>query len=359
MDARLISVSGLGAKEPAAFVVEAEQGRLLLDCGEGPEPGRVPDFAAIGTVDAVILSHSHKDHSGALRFLDRIGSPPVYATEPVLRLLPSIAGREIPIRGCTRVCDVEVESGVNGHAPGGVWLKLAVGDGLLYMGDHSVESTVFAFDAPPATATMIFDASYGDAETTQERQRGALAELAAAGPLLLPVPADGRGPEIAMFLQAGGFDVAIDAAVRAAATLLMQAARISVRVEILAALERLIRARPLGEDAPARGAMVAHGGSGDTGVAAALIRRWREERNPAIVFTGHLPAGSSGRALVDLGRAQFHRWNVHPTLSQNLVLIAGINPRRVVPAFGDARLHPLWRERLAPREVITTEVTEL
>jgi Cft2 family RNA processing exonuclease len=360
MGARLIAVSGLGAKEPAAFVVEAEQGRLLLDCGEGPEPGGMPDFAAIGTVDAVILSHSHKDHTGALRFLDRIGSPPVYATEPVLRLLPSIAGNAIPIRGRIKVCDVEVESGVDGHAPGGVWLRLAVGDGLLYMGDHSVESTVFAFDTPPATATMIFDASYGDVEATQERQRGALAELAAVGPLLLPVPADGRGPEIAMFLQAEGFDVAIDEAVRAAAILLTQAARISARAQSVAGLERLSRgARPLGEDAAARGVMVAHGGSGDAGVAAALIRCWREEGSLAIVFTGHLPAGSTGRALVNSGRAQFHRWNVHPTLSQNLALIAEVNPRRVVPAFGEARFYPLWRERLAPREVTTTKVTEL
>jgi Cft2 family RNA processing exonuclease len=358
--ARLIAVSGLGAKEPAAFVVEAEQGRLLLDCGEGPEPGRMPDFAAIGNVDAVILSHSHKDHTGALRFIDRIGSPPVYATEPVLRLLPSIAGNAIPIRGRSRICDVEVESGVDGHAPGGVWLRLAVGDGLLYMGDHSVESTVFAFDPPPATATMIFDASYGDAETTQECQRGALAELVATGPLLLPVPADGRGPEIAMFLQAEGFDLAIDEAVRTGAALLTQAAPASARAESIAGLERLVRdVRPLEEDAPARGAMVAHGGSGDAGVAAALIRRWREERSPAIVFTGHLPAGSTGRGLVDSGRAQFQRWNVHPRFSQNLELIARVNPRRAIPAFGDARFYPLWRERLAPRKVITSKVLDL
>ena len=42
MSARLIAVSGLGPKEPAAFVVEADGRRLLLDCGEGPEPGRLP-----------------------------------------------------------------------------------------------------------------------------------------------------------------------------------------------------------------------------------------------------------------------------------------------------------------------------
>jgi hypothetical protein len=105
--------------------------------------------------------------------------------------------------------------------------------------------------------------------------------------------------------------------------------------------------------------MVAHGGSGDAGVAAALIRRWRDAQSPAIVFTGHLAAGTTGRKLLDSGRAQFQRWNVHPTLSQNLDLIARVNPRRVVPAFGDPRFHPLWRERLAPREVIASQVTEL
>ena len=47
MSARLIAVSGLGPKEPAAFVVEAEKRRLLLDCGEGPERGRRPDFDVI------------------------------------------------------------------------------------------------------------------------------------------------------------------------------------------------------------------------------------------------------------------------------------------------------------------------
>ncbi len=359
--ARLIAVSGLGAKEPAAFVVESAQHRLLLDCGEGPQLGRLPDFAAIGKIDAIILSHSHKDHAGALRLRDRIGSPQLFATEPVLRLLPAgIVGTAIPSRGRADVLGIAIETGADGHAPGGVWLRLSVGEGLLYMGDHSIESSLFAFDPPPATTTMIFDASYGDAEAMQEPQRDALAALAATGPLLLPVPADGRGPEIAMFLQGAGFDVAIDEAVRAAALLLTQAARSSARTESVAALEKLIReARPLDAHAPASGVMVAHGGSGDAGVAAALIGRWRDEKGPTIVFTGHLPAGTTGRKLVEAGRAQFQRWNVHPTLAQNLALIAQVNPRRVIPAFGDPRFYPLWGARLAPREVLTSKTVDL
>jgi Cft2 family RNA processing exonuclease len=361
MSARLIAVSGLGPKEPAAFVVEAHGYRLLLDCGVGPEPGRLPDFDAIGRIDAVILSHGHADHAGALHLRDRIGTPPVYATAPVLGRLPDgIVAHAIPSRGCTQVLGIDIETGTDGHAPGGIWLRLAVGEGLLYLGDHSVESAIYRFDPPPATATMIFDASYGDAEETQDAQRGVLAEMAAKGPLLLPVPADGRGPEIAIFLQGAGCEVAIDDAVRAAAILLTGAARESAKVAALPALEKLIRAaRALDAHAPASGVMVAHGGSGDTGIAAALIRRWAGESDPAIAFTGHLAAGTAGRKLVDGGRALFRRWNVHPTFSQNMRLIENVNPRRVLPAFGDARFYPTWRECLAPREVITSKVTEL
>jgi hypothetical protein len=105
--------------------------------------------------------------------------------------------------------------------------------------------------------------------------------------------------------------------------------------------------------------MVAHGGSGDAGVAAALIRRFREQSDPAIVFTGHLAAGTTGRKLVEEGRARFRRWNVHPTFSQNVRLIESVNPRQVMPAFGDARFFPLWRTSLKPRDVITSPVAEL
>jgi Cft2 family RNA processing exonuclease len=369
MSARLNAVSGLGPKEPAAFVVEADGCRLLLDCGEGPESGRLPDFDAIGRIDAIILSHGHNDHAGALRMRARIGSPPVYATEPVAARLPGLVTHPIPSRGRGTVLGVEIETGPDGHAPGGVWLRLEVGEGLLYMGDHSVESALYAFDQPPRNATMaatmIFDGSYGDAEETQARQRGDLAQMAENAAMLLPVPADGRGPEIAIFLQQSGFDVAIDDAVRAAAILLTQVARASAKPASLPALERLIReARPLDAqalegNAPATGVMVAHGGSGDTGVAAALIARWREQSEPAIVFTGHLAAGTTGRKLVEQGRARFRRWNVHPTFAQNLRLIESVNPRRVIPAFGDARFLPTWRASLAPRVVITSKVTEL
>jgi len=353
MSARLIAVSGLGPKEPAAFVVEAQGRRLLLDCGEGP--GRLPDVGAIGRVDAVVLSHGHGDHAGALRLIDRIGRPDVYATAPVLSRLQGVDGHAIPIRGRCDIAGIAVETGANGHAPGGVWLRLAAGDGLLYIGDNSLESRLYAFDSPPSTHTMIFDGSYGDAEEAIEPQCERILDILARGPALLPVPPDGRGPEIAMVLCAAGLDVAIDEQVRSVATMLTQAARASARPDSIPRLQRLLKdARRLDADAEPAGAMVAHGGSGDAGVAGALIRRWQDKPDPTILFTGHLPAGTAGRRLVDSGRALFQRWNVHPRASDNLRLVESVNPRRVIPAFGDGKYVAFWRTRIGDREVLTS-----
>src|SRR4051812_27556671 len=106
---RLTAISGLGAKGPACFLVEAHGMRLLLDLGYGPQPGLWPDVSQVGRVDALLLSHSHADHAGALELRPQIGNPPVYASAILSGLLSaSVDVNTLPLRGTANAYGIPV-----------------------------------------------------------------------------------------------------------------------------------------------------------------------------------------------------------------------------------------------------------
>jgi Cft2 family RNA processing exonuclease len=334
VSARLIGFSGLGTKGPAAFLLDTGTRRILLDFGQGPDGDALPLIDDIGPVDALVLSHGHKDHMGALAHIDRIGRPPVFATEGLLRQVPALHGRcPLPARGRTEILGIPVETGRNGHAPGGIWLRFDVGDGFLYTGDYSRESAIYAFDEPPPAGTVCLDASYGANDQPLRHGQEVLARMAVGGPILLPSPADGRGPDMALFFHEHGHDVALDEPTRRVVQMLAdepEHAWLDAR-QRLGALART--ARPLASDAPAQGVMIASNGTGSSGVASELIKRWSSGPAPQIVFTGHLGKGSPAERLVGSGRAGLVRWNVHPPLHDNIWLVRTVNARQVIPAF--------------------------
>jgi glyoxylase-like metal-dependent hydrolase (beta-lactamase superfamily II) len=102
---QLTPVSGLGGKGPACFLVEADGARLLLDLGYGPQPGVWTDVSRVGRVDALLLSHSHPDHAGALKLLPEVGHPPVYASDIVGRMVSrAVETLSLPLQGVAEVC---------------------------------------------------------------------------------------------------------------------------------------------------------------------------------------------------------------------------------------------------------------
>ena len=118
-------------------------------------------------MDAVIFkSRSQRPYGRAWRFLPELGHPPVYAAAPVARALPNrpIAARPLPLGGGADVLSIAVETGRNGHAPGGNWLHFGVGGGFLYTGDYLYRSCSFMTTTRrlKTAATALIDCSYGD-----------------------------------------------------------------------------------------------------------------------------------------------------------------------------------------------------
>jgi Cft2 family RNA processing exonuclease len=358
--ATLRLLSGVGAKGPACFLVEADGKRILLDLGEGPPPGNLPKVDGLGAVDALVLSHGHRDHVGGLSLLTKLGNAPVYATEIVGRSLPKgLTVRPLPVRGKTDILGIAVETGRNGHAPGGIWLRFAIGDGFLYTGDYSTESILYAYDPPTATAaTALIDCSYGDYQKPVAESWAKLAPFVERGPLLLPVPANGRGPEIALELaRRGRTDIHVDDAMRNALRRLADGDDIALRAGVHGEIRRLAAAvKPIDGT---RGIMLAVSADGASGATEHLIPKFEYEPDVAIVFTGYINPNTAAERLTKSGRAHFLRWNVHPLLADTVTLVRSLQAKTVIPAFCDrTQLVPL-AAALAPARVTMDETVEI
>ena len=348
---RLTAISGLGGKGPACFLLESAGKRLLLDFGEGPQPGLLPDIDSIGPVDALILSHQHADHLGALRFLPRIGNPPVHASAYIARGL-TIPTQVLPLHGQTTVCGLTATTGRSGHAPGGIWLHFSVGDGLLYMGDNCVESPLYLDDAPPPAATVILDASYCAYDAPLADCEAALDALVAQhGRLLLPLPAQGRGPEIALHLLRRGVAVYLDDENRKVVAALLAEAPTLIRDGARADLARLLTESVQSPDGAK--AIIVSPATVKSELAQRLIAAKAAGENIRIVFTGYTPPGTPAGDLLATQRAEFLRWNIHPRLRDNAVLTRSISAKQVLPAFGEAdKATAAWTSAFAPARLV-------
>ncbi|GAB4068756.1 MBL fold metallo-hydrolase [Ancylobacter sonchi] len=332
---RLVALSGWGVKGPACFLLEMAGRRVLLDLGEGPEAGRRPHLGGVPKVDAILVSHGHADHVGALDLASEVGDPPVYATAPVRALGDARlkAARDLPIGGSTVIAGLEIETGPAGHAPGAVWLRIGGPQGLLYTGDYSAESALFPCAPPPPASALVCDASYGDAEEPLDRQILDLVERARRRPLLLPAPPAGRALEMALAFQRAGVPVALCAVTRAVARTL--AAHPAAAVPALRdwPAELLETTAELTADSRPAGAMIVAGAQAERGLSAELTQRFAASGEADIVFTGHVAEGSAAERLLASGQAVLRRWNVHPNRDGLRALVAAVRPSVMLPAF--------------------------
>lgn len=353
----LTAYSGLDGKNPAAFLLEIAERRILLDLGEGPEPGVRPDLAGIGRVDAVFLSHGHIDHVGAIDLWPELGCPPVYATAPTFaaipvlgRSLPAVAQNLLPLQGPARILDLPVTLGRSGHAIGGVWLHAAHDGGVLYMGDFSRESRILPFDPPPPAALVVTDLSYGDRDQPLAEQVAHLAGLARAGSVF-PVPVKGRGAELVLRLRQSGLPAMPCPVVWSEMAALAEddsgAISPETAAEIRDCLAGLRAVRSVAQCDGSEIIVIADPETGPEGTGSLMEDFATSGLGWRFVYTGHVARHSRAEALIALGRGAWAGWNVHPRASDQIWLARQTQARQLVPAFGRLAEAPCLQKALA------------
>lgn len=236
----------------SCMLVETEESRILLDCGMHPghqDPLRAfprldTDKFDPGTLDALVVSHAHLDHSALIPFLYKYGyDGPVYCSEPTAAMMTllqldylDVYSREgayapfdqkdvretvmhtIPLKHgvVTDVApDIKLTLHNAGHILGSSIVHLHIGEGLhniVYTGDFKYARSMLFEPAAtmfPRAETLITESTYGGPNDVMPDREQVEAKLVSivnetfekGGKVLIPSLAVGRAQEIMLVLD--------------------------------------------------------------------------------------------------------------------------------------------------------------
>ncbi|MEF8819752.1 MAG: beta-CASP ribonuclease aCPSF1, partial [Haloferacaceae archaeon] len=254
-DEQWVRISTLGCCREvgrAAFVLSTAETRILVDCGDKPGADdevpylQVPEALGSGanSIDAVVLTHAHLDHSALVPLLFKYGyDGPIYCTEPTRDLMGlltldylDVASKEgrtppydsemvretikhtVPLEygDVTDIApDVKLTMHNAGHILGSAVSHFHIGDGLYnvaFSGDiHYEDTRLFngAVNDFPRVETLVLESTYGgrnDYQTDQEDSERKLKDVIQrtydqGGKVLIPAFAVGRSQEIMLVLE--------------------------------------------------------------------------------------------------------------------------------------------------------------
>jgi len=248
---RLTALGGYQEVGRSATLVSTPESKVLVDCGVKPgseDNGTpylyVPEISPLDSIDAVVLTHSHLDHSGLIPLLFKYGyRGPVYTTSPtrdVAAMLQldyiDIAEREgrtkpyssekvresimhtIPLDHgeVTDIApDVRLTLHNAGHIIGSSIAHFHIGDGrynVAVTGDlNFAKSRLFdpASSDFPRVETLVIESTYGGAQDSQPSRKDAERKLANIirrttkrdGKVLIPAFAVGRSQEVMLVIE--------------------------------------------------------------------------------------------------------------------------------------------------------------
>jgi putative mRNA 3-end processing factor len=224
-----------------AIVVETEKTEVLLDYGAmlDHEPG-FPMHVPPKDVDAIILSHSHLDHSGALPIFYVQGKKPLYTNRLSMELNQLLISdfihlssyylpfeylelktmmqnsKHVDFNVEQRIGDITFQFRNAGHIPGSVQILIeAEGKKLLYTGDFNIIGTRLLEGAKmdyKDLDAVIIESTYANEEHTERKElerrfvEACSDVVEKGGTVLVPAFGVGRSQELACVLAAHHFE---------------------------------------------------------------------------------------------------------------------------------------------------------
>jgi KH/beta-lactamase-domain protein len=248
---RVTSLGGFREVGRSCSMLHTQDSKILIDCGvdvssdsNGSPYIHLPEVLPLETIDAVVITHAHLDHSGLVPVLYKYGfDGPIYCTPPTRDLMTLLQmdylkvavsdARTVPysaehIRNVIQHCitmdygdttditpDVRLTFHNAGHILGSATAHFHVGEGLYniaFSGDIKYERTWLfnpAVNRFPRLEAIFLESTYGGREDFQPSRKEAsdsLKEivqrcLRKKGKVLIPVFAVGRSQEVMIVLE--------------------------------------------------------------------------------------------------------------------------------------------------------------
>lgn len=212
---KLSIAGGCGDFGRSCFFVSGAQHAYLVDCGTSTDGrDRVPDLTLeeIRSAEYLFLTHSHRDHTGAVEYIEEQGfSGSVIMSMQTYRQL-SYKPKNAAIMDSTApeaelAPDFSFRWGRTGHCCGAVWYLISCeGKTAFFSGDYRDGDPFYRCDSVAGMSAdiAVIDAAYPGDERGGDMRRRFLdkaGEMLSSGkPLILPVPRFGRGLSMAVSL---------------------------------------------------------------------------------------------------------------------------------------------------------------